>query len=153
MVFGFIRRLLGRGSRQAAAPRALLSGTVRVAEREWSVREERRAGAWPQLLILSDGERGMELHLRIQEGQEVGALEGLAARAEDPTAVWFSAANGARWEARIVWSDAPDGKRLKFLCWPGEVCEIDYPFEHGLGRCTDVQLREALEFARSHPEG
>lgn len=146
--FGKRRRHTG----DAAAGRPPLAGVVTVGGREWHVREEKRSQGEvaQQLLILnaSDG-GGAEMHIRSLPGREATALEDVEALALHPTTRWFDDASGARWEARLVQSDAPPGKLVKFVSWAEGVHEAPDPFPQGLGSVSDEDLRATLEALRA----
>jgi hypothetical protein len=150
VVLARIKRWLTGGDPPApAAPRAPIAGSVRIGDREWQVREERRAGPWPQLLVLTAADAATsEMHVRLPEGDQIVELAELAPRAASPTCRWLADAEGARWETRLVLSDSPGRPLVKFIHWPDDVHEGDYPFEDGLGLRTDAELRDLLRKLR-----
>lgn len=149
MVFGFLKRHFAR-RREPPKPRPRLEGSIRLGDREWRVREERRQGPFPQLFVLSDPEvPASEMHVRVPETDPVVSLEDLEPRALDPTDRWFVDAEGRRWEARIVLPDPPDRRLVKFISWEVGVYEGEWPHPGGLGLQSDDDLRRCLEQIRA----
>lgn len=148
MVLGFFRRLFGPPPRPE--PRPLLAGDLRVGDRQWQVREERRQGPFPQLFVLSDpATPASEMHVRVPETDPVLSLEELEPRALDPTYRWFADAEGRRWEARLVVPDPPRRRLVKFICWEVGVYEGPWPGDAGLGPPSDDALRRHLAELRA----
>jgi len=144
------RWLSGGGPPAPAAPRPLIGGAVAIGGREWKVREERRAGPWPQLLVLTAADDdGSQMHVRIAEAEQIADLAEVEPRAASPACRWFADEAGARWEARLVLADTPGRQLVKLIHWPDRVHEGEYPFEDGLGLRTDAELRELLARMRS----
>lgn len=130
----------------------MLSGVVRVGDRDWEVREEKRQGPRKQILILTAVRSpGSEMHIRPFESEEATTLEEVEALATDPLYRWFKDENDVRWEARIVVHsepDVPDVELVKFISEAGDVCEGDYGYAYGLGVPSDEELRELLQRAK-----
>lgn len=74
---------------------------------------------------------------------EAKALEDVEPLARNPTYRWFRQ-DAMRWEVRIVSSDRPPGRRIKFVSWTAGVFEGDYDFPDGLGLRTDEELGRLL---------
>jgi len=122
---------------------------VRLGEREWLVREERRQGPFPQRFVLTDPDTpASEMHVRVPESDPVLTLEDVEARALDPTDRWFTDGEDRRWEARLVLPDPPDRRLVKFICWEVGVYEGEWPYPEGLGLRADAELRRLLEELR-----
>jgi len=131
------------------APRVPLSGTVTVGGRGWTVREEKRQGPRPQILILNAvDDPASEMHIRPDPGNEARALEDIEPLALTPTYRWFEDLKGNRWEARIVLPDPPTSTLIKLICWGVGVFEGTYPFGNGLGLRTDDELVTLLNDLR-----
>lgn len=131
------------------APRIPLAGTVTVGGRTWTVREEKRQGPRPQILILKAVDApSSEMHVRPDPGNEARALEDVEPLAMSPTYRWFEDGKGHRWEARIVLPDPPTTTLIKLICWGVGVFEGIYPFPDGLGVRSDRELVDLLDTFR-----
>jgi hypothetical protein len=149
VVLARIKRWLSGGDPPVPAARAPISGSIQIGDREWQVREERRAGPWPQLLVLTAADAATsEMHVRLPEGDQVAELDEVAPRAASPACRWFVDAEGARWEIRLVLSDSPGRRFVKFIRWPDDVYEDEYLFDDGLGFRSDAELQDLLRKLR-----
>ena len=129
----------------------MLQGTVNIAERQWDVLEEKRAGPQSQLFVLTALDSpASRMHVRPPPGTTVKELKELELLASDPQIRWFADASGTVWETRLVLHSEPNGKdswRVKFISENNAVVEGPYRHEDGLGRRTDQELVELLQEA------
>jgi hypothetical protein len=137
------KRKQEQGDAQNQPTRPMINGAVQVGGLEWTVREEKRQGPRPQILILSASD-GSEMHVRPSPGTEAAALEDVEPLAADPAYRWFTDPDGVRWETRMVVPDPPTRMLVKFIAWGVGVYEGPYPFTNGLGLRSDTELRDLL---------
>ena len=142
------KRKQEQGAPQGQSKRPMINGAVQVGGLEWTVREEKRQGPRPQILILSASD-GSEMHLRPSPGTEAVTLEDVEPLAADPAYRWFTDTDGVRWETRMVVPDPPTRMSVKFIAWGVGVYEGLYPFTNGLGLRSDAELKELLLVIKS----
>ncbi len=147
----FFRRKRQPSNDTGPKPRPPLSGEIHLANRTWTVREEKRQGPRPQILILTaTDDPACEIHVRPDPGQEAKELANVEPLARDPSHRWFCDNDGQRWEARIVQTERMV-QLVKFICWGVGVFEGPYPYKSGLGTLSDDQLRRTLGDLRNVP--
>jgi len=129
----------------------MLSGTLRIGERDWTVSEERRGGPQTQLFFLTAvDEPSSRMQLRLGAGREAKTLEEVELYAADPSVRSFTDAKGLLWEARIVVHSeekGPDSRLVKFISGDRQVREGSYSYPGGLGLLADAELRKLLDEA------
>ena len=148
----FFRRKKKNAASPSDAPikRPPITGTIQVAGRAWTVREEKRQGPRTQILILTaEDTSDSEMHIRPNPGNEAQALEDVEPLAFDPLYRWFSTGDTERWEARLLVSEDTGAQLIKFICWGIGVFEGTYPFSNGLGFRSDDELRQLLDDMRT----
>ena len=125
----------------------MLTGTIHIENRDWDVREEKRAGPQDQLFVLTATDSpSARMHVRSLPGAQVTQLDEVQLLAADAQIRWFADDTGASWETRLVLHSEPNGMDtwlVKFIS-QRTVVERPYPFRDGLGRRTDQELLELL---------